>query len=134
MSEELKSDQVEVKTNDNEILKETTVNELTVQEEEPIDSTSVVQLLPHKEDEGEEEEEVEDKIDLQDENSDSKVINNDSTEEIKNEENTSVKDEEGEDKKNQPAFIPRKGKFYEHDDRLGDEVEGGADTVESVEK
>ena len=33
--------------------------------------------------------------------------------------------DDDEDRKN-PAYIPRKGAFYEHDNRLGEELKGGA--------
>jgi hypothetical protein len=40
-----------------------------------------------------------------------------------------------EDKKKLPAFIPRKGKFYEHDDRLGEEQENAnGSAIETIEK
>jgi hypothetical protein len=42
---------------------------------------------------------------------------------------------EEEDKKKLPAFIPRKGKFYEHDDRLGEEQENAnGSAIETIEK
>jgi hypothetical protein len=44
-------------------------------------------------------------------------------------------EDEEEDKKKLPAFIPRKGKFYEHDDRLGEEQENAnGSAIETIEK
>jgi protein CASC3 len=44
-------------------------------------------------------------------------------------------EEEEDNKKNLPAFIPRKGKFYEHDDRLGEEQEdANGSAIETIEK
>ena len=104
MSEELNHEQIDVKVNDNEIIKE----------EEKSENLGKV------------ESQVKNKAEVTTANDDAVNSNPDQNEEDNN-------------KKSQPVFITRKGKFYEHDDRLGEEEVGeggnnGSGAIETVEK